>query len=230
VSTCDDVAISIDLDAYTGAAAQLVCEAPDQSIVGPVNVEIDGFGTWTNQSTGGINIRTPSSWCGLGTAAIEIQATASVRHIEIADPLDMRGWEKIRLRFAVAYGNSPPAGHNLKVLYCCGAACDPELAGSIKNADDGGTDVCRSETVDLPPDAACAGLRVRFEWSSSSAWVFLSAMEVLADLTVSSVSEVSAGTYEATATSCQAMSIPTTCYWPGATDPTLSEAGVLEWQ
>jgi hypothetical protein len=246
VPVCDTANMSIDLDELSGAAVQLSCESSVVKLNGPIGFEL-GANPWDIWSD---HTDSVMWWpwsddvnnCDTSGHFAYFNATGGTESLKLGVPFNATGWQNLAITFDVQYFNAPPAGENLKVLFCCGPGCTPKQVGFVCNAADdtqphaceGGTDACQpGKSISLPPAANnCAALMIQFEFLSSSTTggqVGIDNVALSGDLRFDPVTETSVpGDYETSATSCLIRAIDVTCTWDdGINEP--KSAGSPVW-
>ncbi len=244
VSLCSSSTLTIDLDGYTGAAADLSCTAPAiripaGSASGVATFEGDDQG-WTPSSAGRQDWRGgfPSATCPADGSGQFIRFDNGTTGT-LTRTFDVTGYRNLTLSFRAGYddgANAPEANEHISVQACCGASCAFAEVFFVPNGSEtGGSNGCRM----VGPTALggsldnCVALRLRFSHTNSGVgdeYAAVDDVELTGELVFAAISDSGGGLYTSAIRSCVPASPTVTCTWDDGTNPPLTDDATVVFQ
>jgi hypothetical protein len=235
VGLCAASTIDIDLDGYTGAAADITCSAPPQTLVSE-DFE-GGRGIFDSESSSSeVELRSwrdnfPSSCPGSG-GFIRFDGDDNEAWSELTTPIDARGYQNLVLSLTAAFRDNTDSGEDLEVHTCCGPGCTPSLLATIENGSSGGSDDCMPYTFPLPSSMdQCPALMVRIVYRDAGGdRAAFDDVTLTGELLFFPVNESGSGIYVSAIMSCQPTDAVVTCTWDDGSNPPLSGNDTASFQ
>ncbi|MEK7703967.1 MAG: putative metal-binding motif-containing protein [Myxococcota bacterium] len=234
-AVCSTANLSIDIDARIAAVGELSCTAPAEFLNQAQFSNSVADTSWTTVAS-----VVARAWLNSFPAGCPTSNTNYFRrfdrnlvgYMRLASSLNVTGYQNIVVSFLVGYRDSPPATQELKLNYCCGAACSPTtLVATVDNANGGGTDACRVVSYTLPASANdCSALKVSFDFPSGVGYAAVDDVDVRGTPIFGTITEAGSGVYTTTLRSCVTAALDASCTWDDGTNPPRSGSRMISFQ